>query len=1276
MSSKREKFYSLCRKLWSAGSAAALATAFFISGNQITTVAYAVDDVVRSSANDITINGETITAPAVLINGEKNVTVSGGSKITADYGNVTAGSDLTVDNSSITHTLTGILEGRTTTLRNGAVVKQGQDSRVTGMTSLNVTGSNVTQGTSGVLEATSGSMIIDGSSVTQGDASSLSTEMINGGSITLKNGSTVSQGDGSKVTSKLAVTLDNGKVTQGNNSRVESLTQAITVSNGGKITQGNNSSVVTAAGQAINLSGGGISQGLSGNILSGGALSFTNNSVVSQLTDGTIRSGAGYGINVNSSTVTQGANGKIQGGSSGAVVLDGATITQGDKGENSSQTTMGITNSIIGQGDDSKITSTGNMTISGATAITQEDRATLSSGGTLSATGGSITQGDSGTIKGNVVNLNGTTITQEKNGTITSDTTMSITGGAITQESGLSVIVANGLTIDGAVINQSVNTTGNGINSRISSAGGTALNINGASKITQGGGGRITGDAGVNINGSQVVITQGDNSLIETAAGQNITLNGTITQGNNSGISTSSASGVKGKLLIQDGTKISQGTNGKLVNADDATMTLTGVVIRQGNNSELRTGGDLVVKNTGTRTDNIVMGHNSLLAAGSGGTITLDNAGVALGAGSKIRLGYVNIQGATEAERNLQKEEAKVGLELTNGSLLNLGGSSSIVSEVNGSDNASAFNKIHVGAGSEIHATGLFTFNNDWVGIDEGGKVTSTGGVIYLTNGSKVYGTGTMISTGLVVTEGSILSPGGNYGKEMGTLHISGPLTVTSTGILEIQTDSNTGKCDLIEVNDYVVRNVDTGEELLRQKGDVVLGDAQMRLTLGGDQILANNVFDIIKIGDDGTGTISGTLGDTDVYSEFGAIPFFDVVERISDDKRTLSVGLERNQYFEALGQTYDQKAAGRMLDQTNLNEQWLGALTYISNLDTVGKQGAALNILSGRVKANSLTLYRETPVRSVLDQFGWNPCGQAFLGNQNRFSANVCQKKAVWATPYHTETKYRDDDNAGAYNVHSTGFLAGINRQLDQMTVFGVFFGYGRPEMSQDYASVDMDDFTFGLTAGTMITSKLELKGLVSGGFQRYSMKRYMNPALLGGGSWNPGSHRLTSDFDGNSLFASLELSRPIYLNTGVVIRPLVAFESENVWQQSFEENGASVYALEFSNTHNDRTFVRTGFTGEVGANNFNLLGRVFYSHQLGGSAYSTTDTRFAQFPPGDYQRVRGVDLNRNFLTLGAGGNFYLNPRKTQTVSVNYDATVSEKSTSQVVYAGFTQLF
>ena len=1206
MNSKREKFYTLCKKLWTAGSAAALATAFFISGSQFTSVAHAqgwTDDYHYTNVDydrDITfpLSGSdpnlAKTDTAGIVIGGKNVTITDGKEIKSDYGAIwalysdepNAGNLLITNQSKITQKYTGSLRGTYLKIDKRSQVTQGiNESEIVGDYSLIIDDASVIQGTDGIIVSSNGELFFqNGAKITQDGASSYGTS---------------SQGKGSFIEADKALTITGTgtQVRQGNGSTVRSQTDTVSITSGGQLFQGDGSTVTAAAGKDIVVSGA--------------------NSKIDQ---------------GDSSSVTSG----------GRVLLSGgATIKQEDNG------------SVVGQGD---VTLTGN-----ATSISQGDNGTLQSNAKLSATDATINQGDVGAIRGNSVELSSAKVNQAKNGSITSNTEMSIAGGTISQEYGQSVITSvEKMTISsGATINQSVNMGGTAANARLSSTSGE-LAISG-STVKQGDGGSLYGNTGVNVTGSTVIV-QGDNSIIETSAGKDIKLSGSVTQGNNSKIETASG----GLLSIANGTKIQQGNNARLRNANSANVTFDGTEIRQGNMSLLETGGSLTVTNTGSWKNNIFQGDKSTLAAS---TVKIDNAGVALGAESKIRIAYT--QGNTEAE----KEAAAAGLEVTNNSVLNLGGMSSIVSGIYEGgvykyDSAEAFHKIRIGAGSEIHFSGPSTFNNDWIDITATGLLTSTNGTITLKNESKIYGNGTISSSGLIVTDGSILAPG--YGNQLGTLTIEGPLTVTKSGIVEIH--ANAGGNDRLLVKDYVnialadipELGIYQGDEISRESGDVIIAGSKL-VSFGFEDDKEYMIIDM-----------QGSNGD--FFGEFEVAGWIEAKTWVGNDGNVYvsqrhNGGGGGGDYFAPRADTFNRRSTGRMLDaMINLGSQrWSDTLQPLWALSDAELR-VALDTISGGVKANSLTLYRENPWRSALDQFGWNPCGQAILGGQNRFCPNICQKSAVWATPYYTEAEYRSDENAGAYTTRSVGFLAGLNAQLDQRTVLGAYFGYGRPEMSQGRDEVEMDDITVGIVAGGMLTPKVEMKMTVAGGFQNYSMTRNMSSLneIRGNYRVNP---LLRSDFDGNTLFASVELARPMYLNTGVLVRPLVAFESESVWQKGFREQGESIYALNFDKTHNDRTFVRTGLSAEIGARNFSLLGRAFYSYQVGGTAFSQNDARFADGGV-FFESIRGVDLQRSFTTLGAGGNFYLNPRKTQTVSANYDATMSAKSTSQAVYASFTQMF
>jgi len=1245
VSSKREKFSTLCKKLWAAGSIAVLATAFLVSGSPFAPVAHAqgtwdADHRVYTHKSDVsfTLNGETIDGtggPADTIaafiqtnpGSDANLTVTN-STIDVDFGYLYASGSLLVNgNSVVKQAYTGILDGLDITITNSEI-EQGTGGRISGRTTAKINGSTVKQGNGGLIEAVLGTL-------------------------TIENNAEIAQDNDGKIVAKEAVVINGALVEQGNKSIVESRGSSVSITSSTLI-QGNDSAVLSAAGEDIIVASSMIYQDLDSTIRSGGELDFTNSDIF-QLGYGTIESGAGMTMNnsavsqgansylasdealslTNNTAITQGDDGLIAGDS---ISMNNSSIRQGDGSTLQSDTTLSTTGGSIHQGADGTIQA--NSTQLSGTTVNQGDDGSIKSNTTMSITGGTINQANGGKIRGNTsVVLSGATVNQEKNGEITSGGTMSITGGTITQGYGSSVITSTGnMTLSNATINQSTGMNGSATNAWLGSAG--TLAIDGTSKVTQGGGGRIYGNAGVGINGT---VLQGDNSKIETLAGSDIVIAGSVTQGNGSSITTSGS----GKLDIQNGAKVTQGHHGTIVNGNNGALTLDNVEIEQANFGTLKTGGDLTIAN-GSK---ITQGSNSYL---SGSTITIDGAKVTLGADSKIGLGASGVAaGATDAE----KEAAATQLNVIGGSTLELGSMSLIVNADNPGGGANPFHKIHIGANSKIWTYGLFTFNNDWLGIDATGTLVSTDGVITLTNKSKIYGTGTIESAGLIVTSGSILSPGDNYGKEIGTLHITGPLMVTSSGVLEIDVDGN-GNSDLILVS----------HSIGNQDGDVLLCGNEF----GGASVILRGNFDpeqeytIIQA----AGTISGELSFKDT--------FFDAEQWIDEEagQQYLRIGAlkEKDSFFAERGKTFNQVAAGRMLDAM---QGWGDIKGYFNQLYLDDKADflEALNTLAGGVKANSLTLSRENPWRAAANQFGWTPSGQLVLGDQNRFNYRgqnrSCPTRAAWATPYYTEADYRSDGNAGAYTVRSLGFMAGFNQQLDQKAVVGVFFGYGRPELEQGRDDIDMDDFTVGLTAGGMITTKVEWKAIVAGGFQNYSMKRFMNPSLLGAF----GNPILTSDFDGNTLFASIELARPFYLNTGVLVRPLVAFESENVWQQGFRESG-SPFALQFDKVYNDRTFVRTGLNAEIGAKNLTLLGRAFYSHQLGGSAFSQNDVRFAAGGGTPFVRVRGIDLERHFATFGAGGNLYLNSRKTQTVAANYDATLSAKSTSHAAYLSFTQMF
>ncbi|MGL6225629.1 MAG: autotransporter domain-containing protein [Thermoguttaceae bacterium] len=603
-----------------------------------------------------------------------------------------------------------------------------------------------------------------------------------------------------------------------------------------------------------------------------------------------------------------------------------------------------------------------------------------------------------------------------------------------------------------------------------------------------------------------------------------------------------------------------------------------------------------------------------------------------------------------------------------NGGLFTMGDDSQLNSQTVGSSVSISISDV-TGTPGVLQVGKDVVFDNHTIFLKNG--LASAGGIVALdamnlTGNSRLEGSGVVwTQNGLFVEDGATLSPG-SVDNPYGILEVQGGLIFDSAGTLEIRA-GNDASGNIVN-SQVLVRDGGTGNAY--PNGYVNLNNAQLDLVLGlgvNGSILENPIT-IINI--DESQTIKGKFGAIHLLQDDRLLPFLSATQTMQDSG-DFQLDITRTNYFAQFGRTYNQQQTGRLLDSTDITQdKWWNALSNLGSLND-SQLFAFYSGMSGELKADSMTMYRATPWRAALEQIGWNSAGTGFLGNQNRFGANTCARTSVWLTPYHNETQYTSDGNASDYSIASTGFLAGINRQLIPSMSSGIVFGYGRPELSRSGDSVKANDFLIGAQISSRITTKIEMKSFIGFGFQQYEMSR--NASVVGndGLGWK----RIGADYDGNTLFGSIELARPFYIDNFITLRPVVAFESEHVWQTATREYGADLYDLEYAKRRNDQVFVRTGLSGEVGATNFSLLGRAFYSRLIGGTAYTDSETRLAN-GGADFVQFRGIDNSRDFLTVGGGVNLYLGPHKRRTLSGSYDAIISERSTSQTAFLTFTQLF
>ncbi len=893
-------------------------------------------------------------------------------------------------------------------------------------------------------------------------------------------------------------------------------------------------------------------------------------------------------------------------------------------------------NAAAGTTDFAKLYLNGNMSFRGASStgesVTLGANAVVNGSGATGKTLGTGTGGS--TMTDTVISMgDGSAIIAGSGG-------MSINGSSITQSgySGGQYLATSGaMSIDSSTVKFGVGSSIeagttmqiNGATTAVTQGDDSllvsnqGLTINGGAKVDQGDRGQIRSRSNsVTINGTGTEVRQGDDSSIYGATGVTISQGAEVYQGDNSTVAAGA-----GQTITINGASLTQGDNSSL----DGTLSIDNATITQGSNSILRTDGDLVINKSSVFQD-----ANGIIAAGTGKNVLIQ--------GDDTRHSYVDLGriGRLYTNDNLTIDNSILAMEA---------GSQILSSDATRTDPL----QILIRNNGAINTFGLVKFDNKIITLESDGGLVGNG-AIHLTDGTELNGIGNIYTTdGLFVTGGAFLNPGANAG-DIATLDITGSLTFDRSGAFVVDTDA-AGNSDRLNV-----KNLSATERSNVALGDATLDVALVRANYNGTGI----EYTLVQ----SEGDISGEFGAVDFYDKISgrSVKFLDAVQEVdavgTGSKYVLRI--ERNNFFQEQGCTINSSQAGRMLDDSRTDGYWWDALTNLSNLDSETLCGA-LHSMSGEVRASSMTMYMATPWRSAMEQIGWTTDNKIFFGPQNRYSANFHPRNNFWITPYHNDTDYRGDDNALGYNVSSTGFLSGFNRKIDPTTSLGIVFGYGRPELSQHVNEVKMDDFLLALQGGMRLTTKIEMKAFVGVGFQRYDMRRYVFDGA--------DAYRAESDYDGNTLFASFELARPFYLGGYAMIKPLLAFDFENVWQDAASEHGADIFDLEYSKSRNDRTYVRTGFAGELGARNLTISGKVFYSHQMGGSPYSDSEARFVGSGT-EFVTYRGIDLERDFLTLGIGGNIYLNMNRTSMISGNYDAVMSAKSTAQTVFLTFTQLF
>lgn len=139
---------------------------------------------------------------------------------------------------------------------------------------------------------------------------------------------------------------------------------------------------------------------------------------------------------------------------------------------------------------------------------------------------------------------------------------------------------------------------------------------------------------------------------------------------------------------------------------------------------------------------------------------------------------------------------------------------------------------------------------------------------------------------------------------------------------------------------------------------------------------------------------------------------------------------------------------------------------------------------------------------------------------------------------------------------------------------------------------------------------------------------------------------------------------------DAATALKSQTAVDFQKAWIDGFTEAAADVPQLSVAKSDLSQTVLRIGLNSKYTASDrLNLRTRLQYGVQVGGASQGRALTSLAA-NPGESRMLAGVNLGRNMLNVGLGGEWKLTNRT--RIFGDYDFDLGEKSTAHTGQFGF----
>ncbi|MDR2707088.1 MAG: autotransporter domain-containing protein, partial [Planctomycetaceae bacterium] len=705
------------------------------------------------------------------------------------------------------------------------------------------------------------------------------------------------------------------------------------------------------------------------------------------------------------------------------------------------------------------------------------------------------------------------------------------------------------------------------------------------------------------------------------------------------------------------GTLKKDGSTKLTLSADNALNGNTNVAVNDGEleligtnnfagNIDLLTG-DLIVANDNNFSGQLTGNGNLTL---TNGTLELSNSNNNYSGKTTLNGGdlIATVNGALSPSSSYEVNNSAIFVNNTEQTIQNLSGTNGNINLGTGNltvSDGGYFEGQFIGSGHLTHSGGELTLSGNNTNTATG-TLYQTGGIMNLQNnwnGNYHQSAGTTLNLGTSAQIGGKADFSGKVNLT-DTLKVNGNLTYTNTS-------------DAFDLTGTKSVDVDGTFELA--------SGTEMNFTLAENKIKADNVIldgtiNITNIDAVSNGIINNVIVSNKPLNLSQITDLFTPVKKLLVSIKPVynsnsnSIGIEKNsqtaeQYVSQNNFRNNQTQIAALLDGYAPAQQVLASLETREQLEEMIKP-----ILVAEVTAETQNLpmnhpylrvfnhVSNLPTRNINSNFNNINSGALFRG-QSACSPVNCNltnsKPEFWFEGYYRAENVSGDSNALGYKTSRGGMMVGVDRSFSSQLLTGLVFGYGNPHTYNSNAKTEADDYTFGAYSRLKIAG-IFVNSFLAYGHQNYELRQYFNNSI--------------TRYNGNSFYASLEFLKQLNLHNGISVSPLAAIDFQKSWADGFNVHVAGL-PLSIGKSDLEQTVLRIG----VNSSYKNLRTRLQYGYQVAGDLYGSSR---ASIVGGNNSRVlTGVNLGRNTLNIGFGGDFKINKRT--KLFADYDFDLGEHS-------------